>query len=155
MGKSLHVILQRDVAKLGKGGEVVRVAAGFARNYLLPQGFALPASEGNVARFEHEKKVAAEKAAKLRSAAEGIAAKLASVELTITRTVGAENKLYGSVTGRDIEAALKTKGFDVDRKKLVFDTIRALGTYQVTAKLAHDVGAAFKVHVVADAKSAS
>ena len=65
MGKALHVILQRDVLKLGKGGEVVKVSAGYARNYLLPHGFALPASEGNVARFEHQKKVAAEKAAKL------------------------------------------------------------------------------------------
>lgn len=154
MGKALHVILSRDVVKLGKGGEVVKVSAGYARNYLLPQGFALPASEGNVARFEHQKKVAAEKAAKLRGEAQGQAAKLSSVELTIARSVGGEGKLYGSVTARDIEAALKGKGFDVDRKKLTFDNIRALGTYEVTAKLAPEVTATFKVNVVAD-KSAS
>lgn len=149
MGKALHVILQRDVAKLGKGGEVVKVAAGFARNYLLPQGFALPASEGNVSRFEHQKKVAAEKAAKLRADAAAIATKLSSLELTIARTTGSEGRLYGSVTHKDIEAALKGKGFEIDRKKLHVDTIRALGTYEVTAKLAPEVSGTFKVHVVA------
>jgi large subunit ribosomal protein L9 len=149
MGKALHVILQRDVAKLGKGGEVVKVSAGFARNYLLPQGFALPASEGNVARFEHQKKIAAERAAKLRGEAEGLAAKLNTLELTMTATVGAENKLYGSITHRDIEAALKARGFQVDRKKLQVDPIRALGTYEVVAKLAPEVSATFKVNVVA------
>src|SRR5512138_3097840 len=106
MGKALHVILQRDVPKLGKGGEVVKVSAGFARNYLLPEGFALPASEGNLARFEHEKRVATEKAAKLRASATAVATKLGQVELTIPRAIGAEGKLYGSVTTRDIEAAL-------------------------------------------------
>ena len=155
MARDLHVILQRDVVKLGKGGEVVKVSAGYARNYLLPQGFALPASEGNVSRFEHQKKVAAEKAAKLRGEAQGQAAKLSTVEITIARSVGNEGKLYGSVTARDVEAALKDKGFTVDRKKLTFDHVRALGTYEVTAKLAPEVSATFKLNVVADAKSAS
>jgi large subunit ribosomal protein L9 len=155
MGKAIHVVLSRDVVKLGKGGEVVKVSAGFARNFLLPQGIALPASEGNVARVAHQKKLAAEKAAKLRSEALGSAAKLAAVELTIARSVGGEGKLYGSVTTRDLESALKEKGFNVDRKKLTVDNIRALGTYQVTAKLAPEVTATFKVNVVADAKSAS
>lgn len=149
MGKALHVILQRDVAKLGKGGEVVKVSAGFARNFLLPQGVALPASEGNVARFEHQKKIAAEKAAKLRGEAQGVATKLAAVELTIAQAVGAEGKLYGSITTRDVEAALKAHGFDIERKKLHADPIRALGTYDVTAKLAPEISATFKVHVVA------
>lgn len=148
MGKAIHIILQRDVAKLGKGGEVVKVAAGYARNYLLPQGFALPASEGNVARFEHEKRVAAEKAARIRAEAGDLATKLGSVQLTIARTVGAEGKLYGSVTHKDIEAALKDAGYTIDRKKLVVDTIRATGTYEVQAKLAPEVSATFKVNVV-------
>lgn len=155
MSKNVHVILQRDVAKLGKGGDVVKVAAGYARNYLLPEGFALAASEGNVARFEHQKKVASEKAAKLRADSAALAAKLGAVELTIARTVGAEGKLYGSVTHKDIEAELKKAGHDIDRKKLSVDTIRATGTYSVTAKLAPEVSATFKVNVVADAKSAS
>ena len=151
MGKALHVILQRDVSKLGKGGEVVKVAAGFARNFLLPQGIALPASEGNVARFEHNKKVASEKATTLRADATSVAGKLGSVEITISRTTGSEGRLYGSVTSKDVEAALKAKGFDIDRKKLHVETIRALGTYEVTAKLAHEVSGTFRVHVVAAA----
>ncbi len=149
MGKALHVILQRDVVKLGKGGEVVKVAAGYARNFLLPQGFALPASEGNVARFEHQKKVALERAAKLHGEAKALADKLSSLELTLAQTVGAEGKLYGSVTHRDIEAALAAKGYKIDKKKLHVDPIRALGTYEVTAKLAPEVNATFKVSVVA------
>lgn len=149
MGKALHVILQRDVAKLGRGGEVVKVAAGYARNYLVPQGFALPASEGNVARFEHEKKIAAEKAAKLRADASSVAGRLGSLELTLSRATGNEGKLYGSVTSKDIEAELKSKGFNIDRKKLHVETIRSLGTYEVTAKLAPEVSGTFKVHVVA------
>jgi len=149
MAKDLHVILQRDVVKLGKGGEVVKVSAGYARNFLLPQGFALPASQGNVSRFEHQKRVASERAAKLRGEAEGAAKKLSSLELTIAASVGSEGKLYGSITHRDIEAALKARGFDVDRKKLHVDPIRALGTYEVTAKLAPEVSATFKVNVIA------
>jgi large subunit ribosomal protein L9 len=149
MGKALHVILQRDVIKLGKGGEVVKVSAGFARNFLLPQGIALPASEGNVSRFTHQKKVAAERAAKVRGEAQGIAQKLSQLELTISAKVGSEGKLYGSITHRDIEAALKARGFDVDRKKLHVDAIRAVGTYEVTARLAPEVTTSFKVHVVA------
>ena len=149
MGKALHVILQRDVVKLGKGGEVVKVSAGFARNFLLPQGIALPASEGNVSRFQHQKKVASERAAKVRGEAQGIAQKLSQLELTISAKVGSEGKLYGSITHRDIEAGLKERGFDVDRKKLHVDAIRALGTYEVTAKLAPEVSATFKLNVVA------
>ena len=155
MSKTVHVILQRDVAKLGKGGEVVKVASGYARNYLLPEGFALSASQGNVARFEHQKKVAGEKAAKLRADATTLANKLGALELTIARTVGGEGKLYGSVTHKDIEAALKAKGYDIDRKKLSVDNIRSTGSYAVTAKLAPEVTATFKVNVVADAKSSS
>lgn len=149
MGKALNVILQRDVPKLGKGGEVVKVAAGYARNYLLPQGFALPASDNNVARFEHNKKVAAEKAAKLRADAVSVAGRLGSLELTIARSTGSEGRLYGSVTSKDIEAELKSKGFEIDRKKLHVDAIRALGTYEVTVKLAPEVSSSFKVNVVA------
>jgi large subunit ribosomal protein L9 len=126
-------------------------AAGFARNFLLPQGIALPASEGNVARFEHNKKVASEKATKLRADATSVAGKLGSVEITISRTTGSEGRLYGSVTSKDVEAALKAKGFDIDRKKLHVETIRALGTYEVTAKLAPEVSGTFRVHVVAAA----
>ncbi len=153
MSRTVHVILNRDVAKLGKGGEVVKVAAGFARNYLLPQGFALPASQNNVSRFAHQKKVATERASKLRAEAGDLSGRLSAVEITLAVRVGAEGKLYGSVTTKDIEAALKVKGFEVDRKKLHVAAIRALGTYEVTAKLGHELSATFKVNVVSDAKN--
>ena len=150
MARVLNVVLQKDVAHLGKGGDVVRVSPGYARNYLMPQGLALPASEGNVQRFEHIKRVAAERAAKARAEAGGIASKLAAVELTLHAKAGSEGKLYGSITTKDIEAALKAKNFAVDRKKLAVDPIRAVGTYEVNVKLAPEITTKFKVHVVAD-----
>jgi large subunit ribosomal protein L9 len=149
MAKNIHVVLQKDVEKLGKGGDVVKVSPGFARNYLVPKGFALPASDGNVARFEHIKRVAAEKAAKSRAEAKSVADKINAVELTIKARAGSEGKLYGSVTTKDIEGALKSRGFDLDRKKLKVDPIRALGTFAVTAHIAPEVDATFKVNVVA------
>jgi large subunit ribosomal protein L9 len=150
MAKALNVVLQKDVAHLGKGGDVVKVSPGYARNFLVPQGLALPASEGNVKRFEHIKRVAAETAAKSRAEAKGVATKLGSVEITLTARAGSEGKLYGSITHHDIESALKSKGFTVDKKKLSVDSIRATGTYDVTASLAPEVKATFKVHVVAE-----
>lgn len=149
MAKNIHVVLQKDVEKLGKGGDVVKVSPGFARNYLVPKGLALPASDGNVARFEHIKRVAAERAAKARTEAKSVAEKVNSVELTIKARAGSEGKLYGSVTTKDIETALKAKGFDLDKKKLKVDPIRALGTFAVTAHIAPEVDATFKVNVVA------
>jgi large subunit ribosomal protein L9 len=150
MAKALNVVLQKDVAHLGKGGDVVKVSPGYARNYLVPQGLALPASEGNVKRFEHIKRVAAENAAKARAEAQDAATKLGAVEITLSARAGSEGKLYGSITHKDIEAALKSKGFNVDKKKLSVDPIRATGTYDVTASLAPEVKATFKVHVVAE-----
>jgi large subunit ribosomal protein L9 len=149
MAKSVNVVLQKDIDKLGKGGDVVKVSPGYARNYLVPQGLALPASEGNVARFEHIKRVAAETAAKSRAAAQDVATRLSAVELTINAKAGSEGKLYGSITTKDIEAALKAKGFEVDRKRLSVDPIRTVGTYDVTARLAPEINSSFKVSVVA------
>ncbi len=151
MARALNVILQKDVAHLGKGGEVVRVSPGYARNFLVPQGLAVPASEGNVRSFEHMKRIAGEKAAKIRAATGDVATRLGSVEITLTARVGAEGKLYGSITTKDIEAALKAKGFDVDRKKLTVDAIRSAGTYDVVARLAPEITATFKVIVAGTA----
>src|SRR5262245_46333032 len=117
MARALNVVLQKDVEHLGKGGDVVKVSPGYARNFLAPQGLALPASEGNVKRFEHIKRVAAERAAKARAEATASATKLSTVEITLTARAGSEGKLYGSITSKDIESALKGKGYDVDRKK--------------------------------------
>ncbi len=149
MAKNIHVVLQKDVEKLGKGGDVVKVSPGFARNYLVPKGIALPASDGNVARFEHIKRVAAERATKSRAEAKTVAEKVNAIELTLKARAGSEGKLYGSITTKDIEGALKAKGFDLDRKRLKVDPIRALGTFAVTAHIAPEVDATFKVIVVA------
>ncbi len=151
MAKALNVVLQKDVTHLGKGGDVVKVSPGYARNYLVPQGLALPASEGNVKRFEHIKRISAESAAKARSEAQGAATKLGAVEITLTARAGTEGKLYGSITHKDIETALKAKGFSIDKKRLTVDPIRAVGVYEVTAHLAPEVKATFKVNVVAEA----
>ncbi|MBL8681959.1 MAG: 50S ribosomal protein L9 [Myxococcales bacterium] len=149
MARSVNVVLQKDVEKLGKGGDVVKVSPGFARNYLVPKGLALPASDGNVARFEHIKRVAAERAAKARAEAKTVAEKVSSVEIALTARAGSEGKLYGSITSKDIETALKAKGFDIEKKKLKVDNIRAVGTYEVVAHIAPDVNATFKVTVTA------
>ena len=150
MAKALNVVLQKDVAHLGKGGDVVKVSPGFARNFLVPQGLALPASEGNVKRFEHIKRISAESAAKARAEAQDAATKLSAVVITLTARAGTEGKLYGSITHKDIETALKAKGFTVDKKRLTVDPIRAVGTYDVAAHLAPEVKATFKVTVVAE-----
>ena len=147
MARSVNVVLQKDVDKLGKGGDVVKVSPGYARNYLVPKGFALPASEGNVARFEHIKRVAAERAAKARAEAKSLADKVNAIEISLSARAGSEGKLYGSITSKDIEIALKAKGFDIDKKKLKVDNIRSAGTYEVTAHIAPEVNATFKVTV--------
>ena len=150
MARDINVVLQKDVSHLGKGGEVVKVKPGFARNFLIPQGLALPASEGNVRRFEHIRKLASERAAKARSEAGDFAKKLSAIEVAISARAGSEGKLYGSVTHKDIEAALKRQGFAVDRKKLVGDAIRAVGTYEYKARIAPEIDATFKVTVTAE-----
>lgn len=149
MAKVLNVVLQKDIEHLGKGGDVVKVSPGYARNFLLPQGLALPASEANVKRFEHMKRVAAERAAKARADAQALAQRLSTVEITLKARTGSEGKLYGSITTKDVESALKAKGFDIDRKRLTMEPIRSVGTYEVTAKLAPEITASFKVNVVA------
>lgn len=149
MARNVNIVLQKDVAHLGKGGDVVKVAPGFARNFLIPQGLALPASEGNVRRFEHIKRVAAERASKARAEHTDFAKKLSGVELTLSARAGSEGKLYGSITTKDVESALKAKGFTVDRKKLTVDAIRALGDYEVKVHLAPGIDSSFKLKIVA------
>lgn len=151
MPSTVQVILQQDLKNLGKSGELVRVRPGFARNYLIPRSFAVPATSDNVARIEHEKKISAAKAAKAHAEAGGIAEKIRAIKITFTRKVGEENRLFGSVTTKEIEAALKAQGVVVDRKKLVLaEPIRQTGTFEVVAKLLNDVSATFKVEVIAE-----
>src|ERR671917_536123 len=111
MATHIHVVLTEDLQNVGKSGELVRVRPGFARNYLIPRGLAVGATQQNVARIEHEKKVAEARATKLRGEAQELAKKLGAVKITITRPVGEGERLYGSVTARDIEEALSAQGF--------------------------------------------
>jgi large subunit ribosomal protein L9 len=144
----MQVILKEDIHNLGKAGEVVTVKPGFGRNFLIPQGKAAVATAGNVAAIEHQKKLIAAKNAKLSKDAQAIADRLAQVELQIERAVGEEDKLFGSVTSRDIGEALAQKGIQLDHKKLVVaETIKTIGIHTVEAKLGQGVTARIKVVV--------
>jgi large subunit ribosomal protein L9 len=144
------VVLRDDIENLGRTGDVVRVKPGYARNYLVPRGYAAFATRGNVAQIEHEKKVALARAAKQRAEAQGRASELSAVTLEIAAQAGENQKLFGSVGTRDIANALAQKGFEVDRKKIVLEEpIKELGEYEVPIKLGYEVQATIKVRVVA------
>src|SRR5215510_677717 len=124
----MEVILRTHVDNVGKRGEVVKVADGYARNYLLPRKLALPATEGNKKHVERERKIVESREAEEKGQAAAIAAQLASVDITIARRVGETDALYGSVTGGDIAEYLKSKGFEIDRRKLILpEPIKTLG----------------------------
>ena len=145
----MEVILRDHVDNVGKRGDVVKVADGFARNYLLPRKLALPATEANKQWIARERKIAEVREAEERTAAEAIADRLAALDLQIGRKVGDNDTLYGSVTNADIADLLKQKGFDVDRRKILLpDPIRNLGESHVPVKLHRDVTAQLKITVV-------
>jgi large subunit ribosomal protein L9 len=145
----IRVVLTDDYPNLGKSGELVKVRPGFARNYLIPRGLAVGATERNVARIEHEKKVAEVRATKLRGEAEQLAQKLSGTKVTITRPVGEGDRLYGSVGPRDVEEALAAQGITIDRRRIVMDPVKALGTTTVQVRLATSVTANVEVTVAA------
>ena len=145
----MQVILKEDVHNLGKAGDLVNVKPGFGRNFLIPTGKAIIATAGNVKQIEHHKKQIAAKTALLAKDAQAMADRLAAIEVQIERQVGDEDKLFGSVTGRDIEEALKDKGVTIDHKKLVMgDPIKTIGYHTVDIKLGNSVTGKIKVVVV-------
>jgi large subunit ribosomal protein L9 len=145
----MKVILKTDVERLGKVGDVVTVAPGYARNYLLARDMAFEATDTNLARIEVEKKRYAKLQAKARKEAEGLAAKLAALSLTIRQAAGESDKLFGTVTNMDIAAALEKEGIAIDKRQItVEEPIRTLGIYTVPVKLNPEVTAALKVWVV-------
>ena len=145
----MEVILREHVDNLGKRGEIVKVADGFARNYLLPRKLALPATDGNRKHVERERKIMEAREAQEKSGAEAIATRLATVEIAIARRVGDTEQLYGSVTAADIVDFLKAKGFEVDRRKLILpEPLKALGEFDVPLKLHREVTVPLKVKVV-------
>ena len=145
----MEVILREHVEHLGKRGEIVKVASGYARNYLLPRKLALLVTEGNRKHVERERKIVETREGEERAQAEAIAARLAGVEITIARRVGDTAQLYGSVTSGDIADFLKAKGFEIDRRKLILpEPIKTIGDHNVPLKLHREVTAPLVVKVV-------
>ncbi len=149
MASAIRVVLQDDVANLGTSGDVVRVRPGYARNYLIPRGLAAPATEANLARVEELKRKADERAQQRLAAAQELRAKLEAASVKLERSVGEENKMYGSVTVKDIEEAYAAIGIEVDRRKVTLpDPIKSLGLHEVPVKLHPEVSAQLRVEVV-------
>jgi large subunit ribosomal protein L9 len=145
----MRVVLREDVEKLGRRGEVVKVADGFARNFLLPKGKALAATDGNLKVIEKEKRRYVQRVAKEKGEMEALAQRIAGVSLTLVRKVGEHDVLYGSVTTGDIADGLEKEGIQVDRRRIqLVEPIKSLGIYNVPVKLHAEVRAEVKVWVV-------
>jgi large subunit ribosomal protein L9 len=149
----MEVILREHVDNLGRRGDVVKVAEGYARNYLLPRKLALAVTENNRRQIEREKKAAEAREAEEKGHAEAIATRLTQIEIEIPRRVGENDTLYGSVTSADISHALQAQGFDVDKRKIQLpEPLKTLGASTVPIKIHRDVTAQLKVRVVAENK---
>ncbi|HOE80278.1 MAG TPA: 50S ribosomal protein L9 [Smithellaceae bacterium] len=147
----MKVILKQNVPSLGKAGDLVKVNDGYARNLLIPKGMAVEADDKNIKALELQKKQLLQKAQKEKAAAEEQASRLSQITLTISRKVGDQHKIFGSVTSKDLETALKELGFDIDRKMIVHDEqIKSLGEFEVRIKLAAGVEAKIKLNVVGE-----
>jgi large subunit ribosomal protein L9 len=148
----MEVILREHIDNLGRRGDVVKVAPGYARNYLLPRKLALAVTETNKRQIEREKKVAEVREAEERTQAEALAQRLSVLTIEIARRVGENQTLYGSVTSADIAHELEAKGFDIDKRKIQLpEPLKALGETHVPVKIHRDVTAQVTVTVVADA----
>ena len=147
----MEVILREHVDNLGRRGEIVKVADGYARNYLLPRKLALLATEGNKKQIERERVKFEAKELEEKNVADAVADRLKNVEIEIARKVGETEALYGSVTSSDIAEALAARGFDIDRRKLQLqEPIKKLGEYVIPVKLHRDVTTPIKVRVIAE-----
>ena len=145
----MKVILTQDMDSLGLAGEIVEVARGYARNYLIPQKIALEATEDNIKRTETQRKNIEIKRIKLKEDAQKIKERLAEVMISIAQKVGEEDKLYGSVTSMNIADELEKQGITIDRRKIILDKpIKSLGEFSVPIKLHPQVTAPIKVTVV-------
>lgn len=144
----MKVILQENMENLGNIGDVVKVAPGYARNYLLPKGFAMPANEKNTKALEHAKRQLEYKKNKMLEMAKGIVAKIEALVINLTHAAGEEGKLFGSVTNMELAEQLKSHGLEIDRKKIVLaDPIKHTGEYSVPVKVHPEITATLKVIV--------
>jgi large subunit ribosomal protein L9 len=145
----MEVILREHVDTLGRRGDVVKVAAGYARNYLLPRKLALPVTEASKRQIEREREKAEARDAEERAAAEALGQRVSAIDISIARRVGENNTMYGSVTSADIAEALKAKGFEVEKRKITLpEAIKSLGEHTVAVRVHRDVTADVKVKVV-------
>ncbi|KQC08884.1 MAG: 50S ribosomal protein L9 [Smithella sp. SDB] len=138
----MKVILKQSIPSLGKAGALIKVNDGYARNFLIPKGLAIEANEKNIKLFEHEKASILKKAAKEHKSAQDLADALSNVTIKMARKVGDQDKIFGSVTIKDIESVLKEKGYDVNRKMIVHEHgehIKSLGEFKIKIKLATDI----------------
>jgi large subunit ribosomal protein L9 len=144
----MQIILQEDVEKLGNRGEVVEVAEGYARNFLLPRKLALEASAGNMKRLEKMRAAFAKKEASEKREAETLAGLLAGVSLELARKSGENDQLFGSVTNADISEALAAKGYTIDKRKITLaEPIKTIGEFDIPVKLHREVSATVKLAV--------
>jgi large subunit ribosomal protein L9 len=143
-----HVILQENVENLGRTGDIVRVKDGYARNFLVPRGLAVVADGRNVRRLEHQKRLAASRKHKALASARALAEQLGTAAVTITMEAGEDNKLFGSVTNRDIAEALAADGFEVEKRHIhIEEPIRTLGVKKVAIKLHAEIETELTVYV--------
>jgi large subunit ribosomal protein L9 len=150
----MEVILKEDVVNLGHRGDVVKVAEGYGRNFLLPRKLAMQATEANKVVIEQMKNAAARRSASEKAQAEELVTKLAPVVLSFTRKSGENGQLFGSVTSSDIATGLEAQGFEVDRRKIqLAEPLKSLGDFTVAIKLHREVTAHVQIKVVADATS--
>ena len=144
----MEVILKQDI-KLGKAGSVVKVNDGFARNFLIPNGLAIPLTTGNLKQLEQEKQKKLLQLEKNRQAAEQLKEKLAGLSLTIPVLAQEEDKIYGSISSLDVERVLKEEGFQIDKSAIILDEpIKSLGIYEIPIKLDQEVTAKVKIWIV-------
>ena len=149
----MEVILREHVDNLGRRGDIVKVAAGYGRNYLLPRKLALAVNDNNKRQIERERSAAEARELEEKSQAEAYAERISQADIAIARRVGENDALYGSVTSADVAQALHAKGFEIDKKKITMaDPFKALGEYTVPVKVHRDVTAQIKVKVVAEQK---
>jgi large subunit ribosomal protein L9 len=145
----MRVILKQEVANLGDAGDLVSVRPGYGRNFLIPRGLAIPASDGSVRKLEHQQRVAEAIRRKQLKVSTDLSEKLEATAVSIRRETGDDDKLFGSVTNRDIAAALAEEGLEIDRRLIQLDEpIRAIGLFTVPVRLHSEVTANVRVYVI-------
>jgi large subunit ribosomal protein L9 len=145
----MKVVLKDDIKNVGKMGQIVDVADGYARNYLVPRGLAVEANIKNLKSLEHEKKIIQEKAKRIKNSSQTLSDKISTMTLVIKAKAGDEGKLFGTVTSMDIAELLKDEGIEMDKKKISLDEpIKRLGSYSVNIKIHPEISTHLNIQVV-------